>query len=469
MSGLYNIDISTFFLPTGDPFVDAGGFALERLSQLFPEKDIMELIMWATDVYVSKWNAKLNPFFLNSKITQPAFKPDAKKRETEKYFQSLLNERQTYEMGVCRISGRFTKLFAAGRDNTVLTGSGTFVNFHHCFDAGIMLSKEVLIKYHFLPLACELLLGRICVISSNCVDTAQLYAVNCLERNLSNISKGVSDGILKNESRSTGTALFRFLDRLFIRYVSKENGECITLYHFTNFGASPDMQMYVLPFPVFNFYRRTQRRENKEPWARFIAHSYRTKDYKNLKYDEANKCFHAVEKDQYVELGEQEYGYWNNIVYNKLLNGTSIVSDIRKWSEKEGFNLMLLFDYLLNIRNMKKETIEKINQIADFILQVHSDLGIGKILTRLNGIKNAYLLRRFILKIVEENYKQGNELPIVTVQEYTDYLFPDSSLWSETRDVLLICLYQKLHEKNIQVEIEEDDEENDDDFEDDNN
>lgn len=110
---------------------------------------------------------------------------------------------------------------------------------------------------------------------------------------------------------------------------------------------------------------------------------------------------------------------------------------------------------------MKRETIEKINQIADFILQIHSDLSIGKLLTRLNGIKSAYLLRRFILKIVEENYKQGNELPIITVQEYTDYLFPDTSLWSETRDILLICLYQKLHEKNIHVEVEDGDDDND--------
>ena len=469
MKETYQIDYQALFTPTGDPFVDAGGFALERLSQLFPKKDILELIMWATDVYVDKWNAGLNALFLNSKITQSNIKLDKKKEETEKYFLSLLNTQQAYKIGFCRISGRHTKLFVAGRDNSVLTGSGAYVNFHHSFDTGIMLSKEVLIKYHFLPLACEQLLGRICVISSNCIDTARLYAINCLERNLANISKGLSDGILKNESHSTGTALFRFLDEVFIHYLQEKSGECITLYHFTNFAAKPDMQMFVLPFPVFKFYRRTQNREYKESWNRFVAHYYRTKDYKSSEYDNIGMCMRAKDKKgQSIEINEQIYGYWSNIIYNKLLNGESIIKNIRKWSKDNEFELTLLFDYLLNIRNMKKETIEKINQIADFILQIHSDLGIGKILTRLNGIKNPYLLRRFILKIVEENYKQGNESPIVTVQEYTDYLFPDSSLWAETRDVLLICLYQKLHEKNIQVEIE-DSEENEDIFVDDNN
>lgn len=468
MNDLCNLDILTLFSPTGDPFVDAGGFALERLSQLFPEKDLMGLIMWATDIYVDKWNAGINALFLNSKITQPSFKFDAKKEETRKYFQSLLDNQQTCKIGLCRISGRYTHLFVAGRDNTVLTGSGKFVNFHHSFDAGLMLSKEVLIKYHFLPLACELLLGRICVISSNCIDTARLYAVSCLERNLANISKGISDGILKNGAHSIGTALFRFLDEVFIPYSQKnEYAECMTLYNFTNFGASPDMQMYVLPFPIFNFYRKTQHRNNKESWTNFVAHYYYTKN-KTIEYDKINRCFHSVEKGRCIEIGEQEYGYWNNTIYSKLLNGNSIVTDIRKWSKKNDFSLILLFEYLLNIRNMKKETIEKINQIADVILQIHSDLGIGKILTNLNGINNAYMLRRFILKLVEKNYKLGNELPIVTVQEYTDYLFPDSSLWSETRDILLICLYQKLHEKNIQIEIE-DSEEEEDDFVDDNN
>lgn len=462
MGNTYQIDYEALITPTGDPFVDAGGFALEKLMQLFPEKDILELIMWVTDIYVDKWGAGLNALFLNSKITQSAFNEKKKKEETKRYFQNLLADQQNYEIGICRISGRKANLFAAGRDNSILTGSGKFVNFHHGFDTGIMLSKEVLIKYHFLPLACESLLGRICVISSNNVNTARLYATNCLERNLANISKGISNGILKNESRSAGTALFRFLDQVFINYLQEGHGESMTLYHFTNFGASPDMQMFVLPFPVFKFYRETQNREYKEPWNRFVAHHYRTKEYKKFEYDDTNTCIQATDKkNQQIEIPSQEYGYWTNTIYSKMLLGNSIVGDIRKWSEGNEFNLMLLFDYLLNIRNMKRETIEKINQIADFILQVHSDSDMAKVLTQLNGIKNPFMLRRFILKIVETNYRLGNESTLVTVQEYTDYLFPDTSLWSETRDVLLICLYQKLHEKNIHVEVEESNDDND--------
>ena len=59
---------------TGDPFVDAGGYALEEFSRHFPDLDILQLIRKASEIYVNSWGARINPFFLNSPITQPAFK-----------------------------------------------------------------------------------------------------------------------------------------------------------------------------------------------------------------------------------------------------------------------------------------------------------------------------------------------------------------------------------------------------------
>ena len=108
-----NIDYKWLTKPTGDPFADAGGFAIEYLSEKLQEKDILKLIEYITKIYVEKWNGKLNAFFLNSKITQPAFDSTRKIEETLKYFESLINESTTYEIGYCRITGQETKLFFA--------------------------------------------------------------------------------------------------------------------------------------------------------------------------------------------------------------------------------------------------------------------------------------------------------------------------------------------------------------------
>ena len=65
-----SIDYDWLFKPTGDPFANAGGYALKVFSETFPEDDILQLISRATDIYVDKWNSNLYFFFPNSNITQ---------------------------------------------------------------------------------------------------------------------------------------------------------------------------------------------------------------------------------------------------------------------------------------------------------------------------------------------------------------------------------------------------------------
>ncbi|PIY02808.1 MAG: type I-B CRISPR-associated protein Cas8b1/Cst1, partial [Bacteroidetes bacterium CG_4_10_14_3_um_filter_31_20] len=75
-------------------------------------------------------------------------------------------------------------------------------------------------------------------------------------------------------------------------------------------------------------------------------------------------------------------------------------------------------------------------------------------ITRLNLAKRSFELRMFLLTLIKENFNKGNKKPLITIEEYVEYLFPDGTIWSEIRDLLLIAIYQKLHEKNISFEIE---------------
>ena len=104
---------------------------------------------------------------------------------------------------------------------------------------------------------------------------------------------------------------------------------------------------------------------------------------------------------------------------------------------------------------MKKETIEKIKQMAEFIFKSNDENGIKKAIRKLDGVSSSYLLRRFVLKdVVAKYYNEGNDEAIVTIEDYADYLFPDTSSWMEMRDVLLIAIYQKLHENKMALNVE---------------
>lgn len=452
-----NIRYDKLWNPSGDPFVDAGGYALKFFSEKFPDKDIMELIEYATDIYVDRWDSKINSVFLNSKITQTKFEPAKKKYETLLFFRKLIDESSPATMGTCRVLGIDTKLFPAGRSLSVLSGSSAFVNFHHFFEEGLMLSKEALIRYHFLPLGCELLDRRICIISSNNPDTSELYVRECCIRTLMDIGQNSSSGILKNESHTTSTAVFRFIDKLLAKYTQYDNKESISLYHFTNFGASPDLTVYTLPFQTFYFYVLSQRNDCREQWNKFVSHYYRTSELKNIKFDEEKSSYIGFDKKEEKIIDETQYKYWFNTIYDYMLKGKSILPQILSWSKTNTFSLQLFENYLILVRNMKNETLNKLHEIATFILQNTPETDIKKVIVSLNAINSASLLRRFILKIVEKNYALGNEEAIVTVADYTNYLFPETRSWLETRDVLLIYIYQMLHERKIKVEIEESD------------
>lgn len=447
------IDYEWLTRPTGDPFADAGGFAIEYLSEKFPEKDILELIDYITKIYVEKWGGKLNAFFLNSKITQPAFQGSRKIEETVKYFKALVNETEPSEVGYCRITGRETKLFFGGRDNSIMTGSGTLINFHHFFQKGISLSKEALIRIHFLPFACQQLQGRISLMQSSNQELSNLFVRLTVEKNLREIGIGLSEGVAKSDFNKPANAIFDFVDHALSQLLDFREGNSLpslTLYHFTNFGASPEIQIYQLPTKVFLFYRTCLQPRFKDDWQKFVRSHYFDGQHKGAQYNLQTEKFEMTKSKETEFIDLNEYKQWFNRILNKLLIDENIRPEILRWSRKHPFNFEIVSIYQQNIIGMKKETINKIKELATFLVREEDADKIKKRIKALDGAKNASALRRFILKdVVAANYAANNDTPIVSVDDYVNYLFPDGSYWAEIRDILLIAIYQELHERDL--------------------
>jgi len=449
----YNIDYEWLTRPTGDPFADAGGFAIEYLSEKFPEMDILQLIDYITKIYVEKWGGRLDAFFLNSKITNNAFKGNKKIEETKKYFKGLVDDVESLEFGFCRITGKETKLYFAGRNNSVMTGSGKLINFHHFFQKGISLSKEALIRIHFVPFACQQLQGKISLMQSSNEALSKLFVQMTIERNLHEIAVGLSEGVAKSDCNKPANAIFDFVDSALTQLIEFREGNILpslTLYHFTNFGASPEIQLYQLPAKVFVFYRTCLQPRFKEDWQKFVRSHYYDGHHKGAKYNLQSGKFELVKSTETEVIDFDDYKQWFNRILNKLLIDENIRPEILRWSRKHPFNFEIVSIYQQNIIGMKKETIIKIKELATFLVREEDADKIKKRIKALDGAKNASALRRFILKdVVAANYVAMNENPIVTVDDYVNYLFPDGSYWAEIRDILLIAIYQELHERDL--------------------
>lgn len=443
---------------TGDPFADVGGYVIKYLMGKHPEKEILELIDYIAKIYVNKWEGKINPFFLNSAITQPAYKGDVKIKETIKYFNSLINETTTYEEGYCRITGRKTKLFKAGRDNSLMSGSGTFVNFHHNFQFGMMLSKEMIIRMFFIPFGSIFIGGRIAIIQSNSAEANEFFVKRNCEANLANLATSSSEGVLKSEYGIPANALFQFVDDLLINKIKEATDEyrgvSLGLYHFTNFGASPEIVIYKLPSTIFRFYSTCQVATLKADWQPFLLSHYKNSKYKGAKYNAMNSSYEITKKDETDQITFDDYKLWRNIILENLLNGKSLLRLFVNWGVTHKFNFAIIEIYLINVQNMKQETLNKIKELALFITNTDEE-AIKKSIKALDGYKSAYELRRFFLKnVVAKNYKDGAKETIITMEELVYYLFPDDVFWKDIRDILLFAIYQELHAKNIHVEAE---------------
>ena len=439
------INIDWLIAKTGDPFADTGGAVIKILFQEKKHEDILKLIEEITKVYVRNWNAKLNAFFLNSKITQPAFKGERKISETIKYFTQLLNDELPFEEGYCRILGKKTHLFNSGRDNNIMVGSGTFINFHHAFQNGLQLSKEALIRLFFVPFGCVQLTDKVALLQSNNEEINTFFVQENIQENQRKLGTQSAVGINKSDFKSPASALFDFAKYWIteVEDTEEENIE-LNLYHFTNFGASPEIVLYSFSAALYTFYAKVQHRTVKDDWQRFANSYFRQK---SATYNYEKNAFEVKLKEETQIVDYQSFKIWQNPIYESLLHNKPIIKAIRKWVQKHPFNFRIVKLYQKYLKNMDEKTLIIIERIADYIL-LDTD-SLKQKIRSLQMPTKSHAFRKALLKLEQKNHLQRNPEPLFSLREFAQELFPDGTYWQEIQDLLLISLFQKMHEREL--------------------
>lgn len=448
---------------TGDYFADTGGWVIDWLWKQpeHEQKDIGQLIEYIAKHYVNDWGGKLHSFFLNSPITNPANK-GREVNEVIRYFNGLLNETEQHEMGYCRILGEYTKLFSAGRNTIPLSGSTAFLNFHHNFQHGLMLSKEALIRIFFLPFGSQTVGGLNAALSANEPKIERRYVYEICRKNNGRIaSRNTEGGILKSNFNNPANALFDFAKQCLNDIRDDEIIE-MNLIHYTNFGAKPESNLYCFSSRLFEFYRKVMQDTTKKDWQRF-AHSFHR--LKGAIYDDSNDSYEVVEKKVKRTADSTVFQTWYNPIYEQLLKGYSILSILEKWSRqqllaKKPFRIYPIVKlYQKNLFDMKEETLQKIESIAAYFVR-DVDSNETKVKQRLNKLRDARHesdVRSFLLNLIKDKYQEKDGIPLITLNEYVNVLFPDGTYGATIRDLLLISIYEKLTDKKYFIDVKADD------------
>lgn len=442
---------------TGDPFVDVGSLVLEEISRRFADKTLMEKIEFVCRIYVEKWHGKINTLFLNSPITQPAFKGNRKTTETLRYFKGIFDESHSEKIyGFCKICGSEETLFFAGRDNFCLTGSKAFGNFHNSHEVGSFICKNCITKLFFVPLGVIQLGGNLGLLQTQSELTKLFWEKYVVIKNLDKNSRNVSKSILKSDFKNPKNAIFHFAKEILTELTSIETNEMknenLTLIHFTNFGASPDSNIYNLTNPVFKFLSYSLRREAFH-WNNFVRRHYKIK---GASWNWTSKEWEKTAKKETSTLQEPEYLNNPNDVFESLLASKSILPKFviyQKYCYKnqiEKFPLSITLNYARIILKMKEEQIQLIRKITDVIFSLSKkENDYKKFIRPIEGANKSYKLRSHLVRLNKLNFNNGEKEPMLRLNDYVNYLFPDGQFWSEVRDLLLICIYERFHDEGI--------------------
>lgn len=366
------------------------------------------------------------------------------------YYLGMLHDDGGVIQGHCRICSHSGPLFLAGRENYPLVGSGEFVNFHHFHESGLLVCKDCLIKLFFVPLGILQSRDSLMLLQIQNQYTAQFWQEFTILDNLDKIHRGSSEAILKSSFQNPQNALFHFGSRLIERFEMLDlPAQQLRLFRFTNFAGKVDVMICDLPSPVFSFLKRVLKPDLKADWSFFVQRNYVFRGAFHYD-DEAGEWFDSRKKE-ILKLDERDYaGTRNNRVYGYLLAGKSILRLLCRVHKVRSFPVLIAIHYLKEVRRMRQEQISLIRDISDKILALAQREGdYKKVVTPIEGAKYAYQLRTAILRMAKAHCKNGEPEPFVRLQDYIEYLFPDGQSWYEVRDLMLICLYEKLHELRI--------------------
>lgn len=437
---------------SGSPFVDAGIWAISQWIGKKPEElNLEDLKKVAEDVFDTvysnkKWYSSIlhGMIFPNGKVSNPGdFKKPLSERKSKAliYYNGLIDEIEPLgDSGSCISCGRrnFKKRYY--KSEIPLTGSGKCLNFFSFSTDGAEYCPACAFAVQFSPLIMYKC-GDLLLLHSDSETLMRIWSKKAIENLKAQFLGGNVEGPFNEGYKNVRNAFFHIvgsvIDEMGIRGLSDKQTS-ITFYRFKNFNQGANLDVYYFPAEVFNFLADIKRHENYQDWMKIVKRGYRYVNWEKVK--EAN-----------------EYKNNQNIVYNNLLEGKSIIGFFIDRKNKDAIGGWdLLSNYLEEVRNMDEKRVETIREVADKLaeyIEVSEDI---KTLNKLETASNYRNYTNLLRKIIKKRIDNGAEEPLFSFDDYVNYLFPEGNLtWRETQDLILFRIYEVLHDWIIQQGISE--------------
>jgi len=433
---------------TGNPFVDAGMWAISGLSgkekpEDLTREDLEEAKEKILSLYFKDgWKKTLySVFTTNSRILNPSLD---NKKEYRALLEDLLKEIEEMPLqnrGSCIGCGRRDFKKRITNTEIPLTGSGANLNYFSYLVRGADYCPACTFSIQFSPLLMYWTPWNkhTLLFLHSQSEKVMKYGIRKPIRDIEQqiLTKNYS-GCCNKGIKNPVNALFDIVLDI-LRYTEErwqDEKPAIQFYHFTNFGQSPSLEVYSLPDDAFRFLALVKRHEMYNEWQKVVK-----KGYRNVNWDKVKE--------------EKDYVNKMNKVFQNLLNGKSIVTFFFDSKKREVYgNWELLSYYLLEVRNMDKERIETIKEVGDKIANYIKESGDIKRLDRLERTDTYRGFRNQLRIIIRDRVAANYDDILFDFDEYVNHLVPDYKEWRETQDLLLFRIYEQLYDWLLKVDKE---------------
>ncbi|MDE0397712.1 MAG: type I-B CRISPR-associated protein Cas8b1/Cst1 [Candidatus Poribacteria bacterium] len=448
----------------GNPFVDAGICGIcewlgrsvqpEQITTADLEKVVNDVApMMQTD---AGWG-NLHSLFPNSVLTNAAYskcnRVELLKKVCQKYLDTIQEMDQT---GDCMGCGRRyaneqpyyirdlhancmkcdnkkdPKPFLLSKSHVPLTGSGALRNFFPIFTEGAPYCSACALAIQLCPLTLVASGEKFLTLHSNSWRALRSWARICVSEVRQQELQQDITGCYNPGFVDPRNGLF-YMARKMVQFQEMHTDESIAMqvYYFTNYGQEPKLEILYMPESVFTFLRVVYQSEFKAAWLEIVRSGY-----KKVKWDRVQS--------------EEDYKNNPNSVYENLLQNRSILGFfLNRRARKPRGNWELLSLYLKEVREMSDLRLNALKRVGDFVAEsIEKTNKVGRLrdLERARGYPECRNILRYVIR---DRIRQGEDEPLFSLDDYVKHLFPEPSdhrtYWSETRDLLVFRIYEKLH------------------------
>ncbi len=350
------------------------------------------------------------------------------KNECKDYMDNI---RELQQVGDCMGCGRRPANTWLSRTNIPLTG-GKNSNYFPIFSEGAGYCSACALAIQMAPLTFMATGGKFLTLHSNSWSTLRSWARVCVKDIRQQQLQQKIIGCHNPGYANPRNGLFYMAREMMIQFQEMRTDENITMqvYCFTNYNQGPELEIFYIPAPVFRFLRFAYQDKYRQEWHKIVRSGYMV-NWKKVK-------------------SEEDYKNRTNRVYENLLQDRSILgSFLRRSSRKTRGNWELLSLYLKEVREMSELRLNALKRVGDFIAEsIEKTNKVGRLrdLERARGYPECRNILRYVIR---DRIRQGEDEPLFSLDDYVEHLFPESSdhrtYWSETRDLLVFRIYEKLH------------------------